>query len=44
MCDNLILGMAIGFAVGAILVHNNQKASQFIDDGKQKVKEAIDKI
>lgn len=44
MCDNLILGMAIGFCVGAILVHNNQKASKMIDEGKEKVIEAIDKI
>lgn len=44
MCDNLILGMAVGFIIGAMLVHNNQKASQFIDDGKEKIKEAIDKI
>ena len=44
MSDNLILGLAIGFMAGAILVHNNQKASEFIDDGKQKMKEVIDKI
>ena len=44
MCDNLVLGMAIGFMVGAIVVHNNQKASEFIEDGKQKIKETIDKI
>lgn len=44
MNDNLILGLAIGFVVGAIMVHSNQKASEFIDDGKQKIKEQIDKI
>lgn len=44
MSDNLILGLAIGFMAGAILVHNNQKAAEFIDDGKQKMKEVIDKI
>ena len=44
MSDNLILGMALGFMVGAILVHNNQKASEFIEDGKEKLKETIDKI
>ncbi len=44
MCDNLILGMAIGFMAGAIVVHNNQKASEFIEDGKEKLKETIDKI
>ena len=44
MSDNLVLGMAIGFCVGAILVHSNQKASHVIDEGKEKVKEAIEKI
>lgn len=44
MNDNLLLGMVLGFAVGAILVHSNQNASKMIDDGKEKVKEIIDKI
>ena len=44
MNDNLILGMAIGFAVGALLVRNNQKANEFIDDGKKKIVETIEKL
>lgn len=44
MSDNLILGMALGFMVGAIVVRSSQKANEFIDDGKQKIKETIDKI
>ena len=44
MSDNLIVGMALGFAIGAILIHSNQNASKLIDDGKEKIKEAIDKI
>jgi hypothetical protein len=44
MNDNLILGLAIGFAVGAILVHSSDKAGQIIEQGKQKVIETIDKI
>ena len=44
MKDNMILGLAIGFIVGALLVHNNQKASQVIEQGKQKVIETIEKI
>jgi len=43
MKDNLLL-LALGFTIGAIWVHSNQNASKIIDDGKQKVKEAIDKI
>lgn len=44
MNDNLIIGMALGFIAGAILAHNNQKVNQMIEEGKEKVKETIDKI
>ena len=44
MKDNMILGLAIGFMIGALLVHSNQKASQVIEQGKQKVIEQIEKI
>lgn len=44
MKDNMILGLAIGFMIGAFLVHSNQKASQVIEQGKQKVIEQIEKI
>lgn len=44
MCDNMILGLAVGFVAGAIWVHSNKKANEFIDEGKQKAKEAIEKI
>ena len=38
------LGLAIGFMVGAIMVRSNQKVNQMIEEGKDKVKETIDKI
>ena len=44
MSDNLILGMALGFVVGALVVHNNQKANEFIDDSKKKIVETIEKV
>lgn len=44
MNDNLFLGMAIGFVIGTILVHSNQKASNFIDESKQKIVETIEKV
>ncbi|MGN1213068.1 MAG: hypothetical protein ACI4TZ_03395 [Christensenellales bacterium] len=44
MNDNLIFGLALGFIAGAILVHSNQKANQMIEEGKEKIKETIDKI
>ena len=43
MKEDLIL-LALGFTIGAIWVHSNQNASKIIDDGKEKVKEVIDKI
>ena len=44
MNDNLIMGLAIGFVIGALLVHSNKKAQTFIEQGKDKVKEAIEKL
>ena len=44
MSDNLFLGAVLGFMVGALIVHRNEKASELIENGKEKVKEAIDKI
>ena len=44
MTDNLLLGLAVGFMCGALLVHSNEKASEFIDDGKQKILDTIEKI
>ena len=44
MHDNLIVGVAIGLCVGIILARNNQKVSEMIETGKEKVKETIDKI
>ena len=44
MGDNLILGMAIGFMVGALLVHKSEKANEFIEEGKEKIVETIEKM
>lgn len=44
MNDKLLIGLALGFVVGAIMVHSNQKVGQMIEQGKEKVKETIDKI
>ena len=44
MNDNLILGHAMGFVIGALLVHSSTKASEFIDEGKQKIVETIEKM
>lgn len=45
MCDDkLIIGMALGFIVGAITVHSNKKVQQIIDQGKEKIKEKIEQM
>ena len=43
MKDDLLF-LALGFTIGAIWVHSNKNASKMIEDGKEKVKETIDKI
>ena len=42
--DKLIIGMALGFIVGAIVVHSNKKVQQVIEDGKEKIKEKIEQM
>ena len=44
MKDSLILGMALGFVVGAVLVQSNKKAEKIVEMGKEKIKEEINKI
>ena len=44
MNDNLILGMVLGFIVGGLVVHSSKSAQQFIENGKEAIKEKIDSI
>ena len=41
MSDNLIIGMALGFVVGALVVHSSKKAQGILDKGKEM---AIEKL
>ena len=42
--DKLLIGMALGFIVGAILVHSSKKAQQVIEQGKEVIKEKIEQL
>lgn len=42
--DKLIIGMALGFIVGAIVAHSSKKVQQVMDDGKEMIKEKIEQL
>ena len=44
MKDCVLIGMALGFIVGAIVVSNNEKAQKMVEKGKKAVKEQVKKI
>lgn len=44
MKDSLLLGMALGFIAGALVVSNNAKAQEMLEKGKKTVKEQIKKV
>ncbi len=44
MKDCLLIGMALGFIAGAIVVTNNYKAQEIVEKGKKAVKEQVKKI
>lgn len=44
MKDCLLVGMALGFIAGALLVSNNMKAQELVEKSKKAVKEQIKKI
>jgi len=44
MKDCVLIGMALGFIAGALLVSNNSKMQEIVEKGKKSVKEQIRKI
>lgn len=44
MKDCVLIGMALGFIVGAIVVSNSEKAQKMVEKGKKAVKEQVKKI
>ena len=39
-----IFGVAVGVMLGALLVHSNPKAQEFVENGKNLVKKKIEKM
>ena len=44
MEEGLIIGLALGVIVGAVIVTNNQKAEKLVEKGKKAVKKQIEKL
>lgn len=44
MKDCVIIGMALGFVAGALLVSNNSNAQKMVEKGKKAVKDQVKKI
>ena len=44
MKDSIIIGMALGFIAGALIVSNNQKAQNVVEKGKKVVKDKVKEI
>lgn len=44
MKDSLLLGMALGFIAGAIVVSQNSKVQNVVEKGKKAVKDQVKKI
>ena len=44
MKDSVIIGMALGFIIGALVVTNNEKAQNIVNKGKKAFKDQVKKI
>ena len=44
MKEGLIIGLALGVIVGAVIVTHNQKAEKLVEKGKKAVKKQIEKL
>lgn len=44
MKDAVLIGMALGFVVGALVVANNSQAKQMVEKSKKAVKDKLKKI
>lgn len=44
MNDCMLLGFAVGMIAGALIVSNNKKAQDIVEQGKKAVKEQVQKI
>ena len=44
MKDSLLIGMALGFIAGAIVVTQNSKSREIVERGKKAVKDQVKKM
>ena len=44
MKDCVLISMALGFVIGALMVSNNHKAQEIVEKGKKAVKEQVKKL
>lgn len=44
MRDSVMIGMALGFIAGALLVSNNSQAQKIVEKGKRAVKDKVKQI
>lgn len=44
MRDSVMIGMALGFIAGALLVSNNSQAQKIVEKGKKAVKDKVKQI
>lgn len=40
--DKLIIGMALGFMLGAVITQSNKKVQDVVEQGKEKVQEVVE--
>lgn len=44
MKEGLIIGLALGVIIGAVIVTNNQNAEKLVEKGKKAVKKQLEKL
>ena len=40
--DKLVIGLALGFMIGAVITQSNRKVQDVVQQGKEKVQEAVE--
>jgi len=44
MKDSMLLGLALGFIAGALIVTHNKKVEEIVDKSKKSIKEQVKKM
>ena len=40
--DKLVIGLALGFMIGAVITQSNRKVQEIVEQGKEKVQEVVE--